>query len=211
MKLPEYLKTWKGSLSENKYSRYIILTLAITNLVLVMLVTSKNETVVLVPPEITRDSKLSARDASSGYKEAWATHVAMLLGNVTPRTAQYVSEHVGKIMGPSVYRQMMQGITEQATRISTEQLTIQFSPTTAFYVPERDVVVVSGEYTIRGMQNSEQRMVRTYEIGVDVNNYVVRVESLEVYEGAWSAKREEAQKVEARRARQENNTANRSS
>ena len=210
MKLPEYLKSWKGSLAENKFSRYIILTLAISNIVLVMLVTNVNETVVLVPPDVSREAKLSERDASAGYKEAWATHVAMMLGNVTPRTAQYVSEHVGKIMGPSVYRAMMEGITEQSARISSEQLTIQFVPSTAFYVPEKDVVVVTGEYTIRGMQNSEQRMLRTYEIGVEVNNYVVRVDSLEVYEGAWNAKREEAQKVEARRALQEANSAARS-
>lgn len=206
MNLSKYVKTWKGALAENKFSRYVLLAMAISNLVLVMMLTGKNETVVLVPPELTREAKISARDASAGYKEVWATHVAMSLGNVTPRTAQYVSENVGKIMGPGVYRRMMDGITEQAAQIASEQVTVQFSPTTAFYVPEKDYVVVTGEFTIRGMQNTEQRMLRTYEIGVDVNNYVVRVDYLDVYEGAWNAKREEAAKAAAKRSNQKNST-----
>jgi conjugal transfer pilus assembly protein TraE len=211
MNYSEYLKSWKGSLAENKYSRYIILTMAIANLVLVMVALSKDQTVVLVPPELTRESKVASKQADAGYKEAWATHVAMMLGNVTPRTAKYVSEQVGKLMGPRVYRQMMDGITEQAKRIEDDQLTIQFAPNTAFYLPEKDVVVVTGEYTLRGMQDSEERMLRTYEIGIDVNNYAVRVDSMEVYEGAWTPQREEAKKVEAKKARQEERQAKRSS
>lgn len=203
MKLDDYLKSWKGSLAENKYSRYIMLTMAIANLTLAMFVLSKNQTVVLVPPELKRESTVAAKSADGGYKEAWATHVAMLLGNVTPRTAQFVSEQVGKIMGPAVYRTMMDGITAQAQRIQDDQLTIQFAPTQTFYLPEKDVVVVTGEYTIRGMQDSEERMLRTYEVGVDVSNYAVRVDSLEVYEGAWSPQKEELEKAAEKQANKE--------
>jgi len=211
MKLGAYLNSWGGSLAENKFSRYILLTMAVSNLVLGMMAFSRDQTVVLVPPELSRESKVASKTADAGYKEAWATHIAMMLGNVTPRTAQYVNDHIGKLMGPRVYKQMMDGITEQASRIQDDQLTIQFSPNQTFYLPEKDVVVVTGEYTIRGMQDSEERMLRTYEIGIDISNYVVRVDSLEVYEGAWSAQREEVKKVEAAKARKAQLEAKRSS
>jgi len=191
MKLSDYLKTWNGALMENRVSRWLMMALAISNVVLVMLMTTVNQTVVLVPPTLVQEASVSEHAASAGYKEAWATHVAMLLGNVTPRTAPYVSEHVGKLMGPKVYHRMMEGITEQTARIGAEQLTIQFSPTTAFYLAERDVVVVTGEYVIRGMHSAENRMLRTYEIGVDVQNFRVRVDSLDIYEGAWNPVKEQ--------------------
>jgi len=34
-------------------------------------------------------------------------------------------------------------------------------------------------------------MLRTYEIGIDVQNFRVRVDSLEVYEGAWNPVKEQ--------------------
>lgn len=207
MKLDLYLKSWKGSLQENKFSRYITLTLVVTNLVLVMLVMGGDRTVVLVPEGLSQEAEISSKHTSASYKEVWATHVAMLLGNVTPRTAPFVTKEVGKLMGPGVYRQMMEGLVEQADRIANEQLTVQFAPSQTFYLTEKDVVVVSGEYTVRGMRDVEERMIRTYEIGLDVSNYVVRVDSLEVYEGAWSPQREESKKVEERKARRSKSVA----
>lgn len=203
MKFDQYLKTWQGSLSENKFNRYVLLTMAITNLVLAMFVMSKNQTVVMVPPNLSAEAKVADNSADAGYKEAWATHIAMMLGNVTPRSAPYISDQIGKLMGPQVYRKMMDGITAQAQKITDEQLTVQFVPNQAFYLPEKDVVVVSGEYTIRGMQDSEEKMIRTFEIGVDVHEHLVRVDSFEVYEGAWSAQREEMKKVEEKKQRKE--------
>jgi len=195
MKLSNYLKTWNGALAENRFSRWLLIALVISNVLLVMLVTTVNQTVVLVPPTLEQEAEVAEHNASAGYKEAWATHVAMLLGNVTPRTAPYVSEQVGKLMGPQVYHRMMDSITEQTARIGSEQLTIQFSPTTAFYLAERDVVIVTGEYSIRGIHSAENRMLRTYEIGIDIRNYRVRVDSLNVYEGAWNPAKEQANKT----------------
>jgi len=207
MKFDQYLKTWRGALAENKHSRYIILILVITNLVLAVYATSKTTTVVLVPPHLKREASLAENTADAGYKEAWATYVAMMLGNVTPKTAPYVSETVGKLMSPAVYRLMMDGITEQANRIATEQITVQFVPTQTFYNVEQDVVVVTGEYVIRGVQSAEQRSLRTYEIGIDVSDYAARVDSIKAYSGAWNAQREEAEKVEAeKRSRPETNS-----
>jgi hypothetical protein len=139
----------------------------------------------------------------AALKEAWASHVAMQLGNVTPRTAAFVGEHLGKIVSPSAYLGFMESLATQADRIKQDQLTIQFSPTHVYYVEERDLVVVSGEYAIRGLRDSEKRSVRTYEIGIDVANYQVSVTSLSAYEGPWAPGREEQQRLKEQRERAE--------
>lgn len=201
MKFDAYLKTWRGALAENRFNRYVMVILAISNLMLAIYASTKSTTVVLVPPELKRESTVAENAADSGYKEAWATHVAMMLGNVTPKTAAYVSESVGRLMAPQVYRKMMDAISEQSSRITTEQITIQFVPTQTFYLQESDVVIVTGEYIIRGVQSAEQRMLRTYEIAIDVSSYTVRVDSIKAYQGSWNAQREEAENVEAEKAR----------
>lgn len=203
MKIEQYTRTLKGALQENKLTRYVMLGLVISNVVLAMAMVSRNETVVMLPPDITQEARLSSNSANAALKEAWASHVAMQLGNVTPRTAAYVSEQLGKIVSPSAYQPFMESLAQQADRIKEDQLTIQFSPTHVFYVQEKDVVVVSGEYAIRGMRASEKRSVRTYEIGIDVENYQVIVSSLTAYEGPWAPSRDEQLRLQEQRERAE--------
>jgi conjugal transfer pilus assembly protein TraE len=203
MKLDQYTRTLQGALQENKLTRYVLLGLTLSNVVLVFALATKGETVVMVPPEITQEARLASNNANAALKEAWASQVAMQLGNVTPRTAAYVSEQLGKIVAPSAYQPFMESLAEQADRIKDEQLTIQFAPTHVFYVAEKDLVVVSGEYAVRGLRDSEKRSVRTYEIGLDVKNYQVSVTSLTAYDGPWAPAREEQQRLQEQRERAE--------
>lgn len=203
MKLEQYTRTLKGALQENKLTRYVILGLVASNVVLALGLVSKDETVVMVPPKLTHEARIASNSANAALKEAWASHVAMQLGNVTPRTAAFVGEHLGKIVSPSAYQGFMESLATQAERIKQDQLTVQFSPTHVFYVQERDLVVVSGEYAIRGLRDSEKRSVRTYEIGIDVANYQVSVTSLSAYEGPWAPGREEQQRLQEQRERAE--------
>lgn len=204
MKLDQFLKTREGALSENKLSRPIILIQMIVILVLATLVMGKETVVVMVPPTVDREVTVGPAEASPGMKEAWGAWFATTLGNVTPRTAPGLSEMLGRVMAPQTYNEMMSSVAEQADRMARDQLSISFVPNQVFHVADKDVVVVSGEYTIRGMRDAEQRMVRTYEIGVRFRSYMPSVVSLEVYEGPWTADREAreraAQEREARSA-----------
>ena len=80
---------------------------------------------------------------------------------------------------------MQASVSEQATQIKAEQISIQFAPREVFYHPVLKKVIVSGDYWIRGSRNSEQKMVRTYVMGVTVKNYVVQLSSLQTQEGPW--------------------------
>lgn len=189
MKYSDYLKTWRGSLTENKLSRYAMMALVLSNVILAMIAFGRNETVVMIPPGINEQVAIGASEGTPGIKEVWATQVAMLMGNATPRNVEYIGSQLGKLMAPGVFNSVQESLAAQSKRIADENMTVQFTPNQVFHEPVRDVVIVSGEYSLRGMRGAEQRMVRTYEIGVRIRNYMVRVESFDVYEGPWSAER----------------------
>lgn len=198
MRLGTFLNDWQGALKENRLSRMVIGALIVSNLLLAMMAFGKNETVVLLPPGLDERVEIGVSEGSPGLKEAWGTHIAMLMGNATPMTAPFMSEQLGKIASPRLFQSLQEQIAEQAKKMADDGLSVSFIPTMTFYLPSRDVVIVSGEYALRGMRGMERSMVRTYEIGVRVQDYRVRMESLEVYEGAWSqAKEEERALVEA--------------
>lgn len=186
MKLAQYSQTLGGALKENQLSRLVILGLVVSNLLSLFIALSKHDIVVMVPPGLSTKSELAHNQASAGIKESWATYIAMMLGNVTPRTAPYLTETLGKFIAPGAYKTILDAISTQTKLIQDQQVTIQFVPNEVFYLPAKDVVVVSGEFSMRGMRDAERQMVRTYEIGIGVQDYMVRMTSLKVYEGPWS-------------------------
>ena len=210
MNLDKYSKTLRGAIQENKLGRWALVLLSIANVILVLGVTSKDTAVVVVPPTLSsQGGTLASNSANASLKEAWGSYFAMMLGNVTPRTADYVAEQLGKYVAPRAYNGFMEKIADQVERIKDDNLTIQFAPTHVFYVPEKDIVVVSGEYSMRGMRSEERRTVRTYEVGIAVNNYNVQISSIRPYEGPWQPTLDEKEALEQKRLRDSRKAASR--
>lgn len=185
MKADTYSGSYEGLMRERKFSRPIILVLAIALLLCVFALMGRDRTVVVVPPGLVGEGDISSNSAGPNVKEAFAAYVATLVGNVTPRSVDYVTQSIGKIVDSRSYKDLIAVVKEQAELVKNEQVTIQFSPTSVFYVPGDDYVAVSGEYAVRGMRDAEKRLIRTYEIGVKVRNYTTYVTSLDVYDGPW--------------------------
>lgn len=185
MKSDSYASSYEGLIRERKFARPVILIQAIVLLVLLFALMSRDRTIVVVPPGLAGEGDISSNNAGPNVKEAFGSYVATLLGNVTPRNVEYVTQSIGKIVDARSYKELIDVVKQQADLVKNEQVTIQFSPTSVFYVPGDDYVAVSGEYAVRGIRDAERRMIRTYEIGVRVRNYTTQVTSLDVYDGPW--------------------------
>lgn len=185
MKLKDYLRTREGALAENRVGRLSILILVVANVLLVGALAAKSQTVVLVPPTLEERSVVDARAASDEMKVAWGLYLAGTLGNVTPRSSEFLKTNVSRFLSPRLYRSVVDGIEQQATQIREEQITLQFMPTLAKYDPEIEKVVVTGELVIRGLRGAERREIRTYEMGFIVRDYTVLLDELRVIDGAW--------------------------
>lgn len=186
MKLSIFDKTWNGLHHQNRILLAICGAMLLSNLILGIALISKDKTVVLVPPRLMGEASVTANDADAAFKESFGLSLATMLGNVTPTTAPFLADNVARYVAPEAHREMIAAITEQADQIKGEQISIQFAPKEVFYHPGLKKVIVSGDYWIRGARNSEQKMVRTYELGLDVRNYSVQLASLKTYEGPWS-------------------------
>jgi len=185
MNLNDYMKSWKGAIEGNKFSKQVIFLLLISNVVLGIALSSKERTVVMVPPHLDQEAWVAKQEASMSMKESWATYVATMLGNVTPRSVNALGPMLGKIVHPGAYKEVMASIAALGKEVETEQLEIQFSPSGVFYVPSKDVVAVSGEFRMRSARGNEKKFVRTYLIGVGVRNYTPSVKSIEILEGPY--------------------------
>ncbi|WP_394697365.1 TraE/TraK family type IV conjugative transfer system protein [Pseudoxanthomonas japonensis] len=190
MKLGIFERTWNGLHLQNKFLIAFGGAMLICNLLLGIALIAKDKTVVLVPPRLLGEASVTADDADAAFKESFGLSLATMLGNVTPTTAPFLADNVSRYVAPEAHREMVAAVTEQADQIKGEQISIQFAPKEVFYHPGIKKVIVSGDYWIRGARNSEQKMVRTYELGLDVRNYSVQLVSLKTYEGPWSAPNE---------------------
>lgn len=186
MKLKDYLRTREGALTENKIGRVSIAILALANVILVGGLATKSQTVVMVPPTLEERSAVAAQEASDELKVAWGLYLAGTLGNVTPRSSEFLKTNVSRFLSPRLYRGVIDGIEQQATQIREEQITLQFMPTLARYDGEIDKVVVTGELVIRGTRGAERREIRTYEMGFIVRDYSVLLDELRVIDGPWA-------------------------
>lgn len=185
MRWSDYAQTWRGSLQENFYLRMVMLGQTVVIVILACALFMKRDAVVMTPPMISSVERVTSDQATGGYKESFAQHVALLLGNVTPRNAPFISEQLGRIASPRVYQQLMAEVQEQSKRLAEDGIVLQYTPRDVFYLPEVDRVIVSGEMIRRGVRTAEEREVRTYEIGIEVRNYLPSIIALTSYKGPW--------------------------
>lgn len=185
MKADQYRDSFDGMRHERRINRLALLGLTFALVLSQFFICTREATVVMIPPGLTEKGEISKSEANSAVKEAWGAYVAESLGNVTPENADFVAKNLGSLIDPAVYKKLMEVIGQQSQLIKDEQVTLQFATNAVFYVPSKDIVVVSGEYTIRGMRQEETRKVLTYELGVRVRNYNVALTSLDVYDGPW--------------------------
>jgi conjugal transfer pilus assembly protein TraE len=189
--MAKYLKTWDGTLAENRFHRLTTLGLLGLALVLGGGLMVKDTTVVLIPPNLDARGEVSSAAASEDVKVAWGMYLATLFGNVTPKTVGFLTERVGQHLSPRMYRPVLEALDKQSKEIQQENLTISFAPSLARWEPTSQRVIVTGEMSTRGVRDEERRITRTYELGFVVQNYRVLLDDLKVYEGSW--KRESAQ------------------
>lgn len=185
MNFKDFFSSYQGSLAAARYQKHIIFLLLVSNVILGIALSSKERTVVMVPPNLEQDTWVSKTDASISLKETWAVYVATMLGNVTPRSVAGLGPMLQKIVAPGAYKDVMDNLATLKKEVDAEQIEIQFSPTGVFAIPSKDKVAVSGEFRLRSARGAEKKFVRTYVIGLKTRNYQPSVTSIQIVEGAY--------------------------
>jgi conjugal transfer pilus assembly protein TraE len=138
--------------------------------------------VVLVPPLLKEQVKVSLKKADQKYQETWALHFALLLGNITPRNIEFVAGEIEKYLAPSIYQDLMKDIYEQAKDIKETTLSTTFEPRELVFDDKTGHVLVKGQMVMRGSFGKPQNISKTFEFGIEVKNYYPQITFLDAYD-----------------------------
>lgn len=197
MILSRFLESWRGTQLENRISRVVIILLAAAIMYQALQISRIERTVVLVPPEINESVEISRVSASQGAQESWGLHVAQLLGNVTPETAQHLSKLLAPILSGKIRDDVLGVLNDQVQEIVREQLQMRFEPQEISYETTSRHVYITGKHVTTGPGvDRPHEQFRTYEMRVDYRHYRPMITFLDVYPGEPklpSARKNEAQ------------------
>lgn len=182
MEWRRFFSTYRGLLRENRIWRTLSVCLVLSNLILTVVAFSRHETVVLVPANLTKEVRVGVNVGDRAYRESWGLFFSLLLGNVTPKTIDFVLERTGKYLAPNIYQETLKEMYAQAQQLKTNNLTISFEPTEVDFDEEKDRVLVKGVAMLRGAYGAPQALARTYELGIKVKDYQPVLTYLTSYE-----------------------------
>ena len=202
MKMGEFIQTWEGSLTENKWNRVANIVLVCAILLLAILLINKDKIVVVQPANMQEAGWVSKSKASRSYKESWGFALAQLTGNVTPGNVDFVKDRLTPMLSPVIYNEVIDALLMQAQAIKDDRITMRFEPLLVDYEETTDKVFVYGLSYVKGSTGSEERKERTYEYRFKFDNYSPLLVDLQAYEGKPKSEVVLAniQRIEERRA-----------
>lgn len=171
MDFKRFFSSYSGVIQENRIWRALALVLVTANLVLGTVAFSRRETVVLVPANLSKEVRVGVAVGDRAYRETWGLFFALLLGNVTPKTIDFVLERVGKCLAPGIYQETLKAMYAQAKELKVNNLAISFEPAEVAYDEKTDRVLVKGVALLKGAFGAPQSLARTYELGIEVRDY----------------------------------------
>jgi conjugal transfer pilus assembly protein TraE len=181
MRLCDFMTTFRGLEAENSFGRWIMTGLLLSNLLALSALFIKDNPVIVIPPTLHDDVRISQNQASSGLKEAWGLFIAGLLGNVTPGNNRFIEATIAPLLDAVIYPAVMAVLWDQIEAITIDRITLTFKPHGVFYEAETDKVFVSGVQTSQGPGGSLEHHPRTYEFVINFRHYRPVVTAIDVY------------------------------
>lgn len=185
MNMKEFLKTWEGSQTENKWGRIFIAVLLSVIVLLVMLVFRKETVVTIQPWTLEEEAWVTKNNASQAYKEAWGLALSTLIGNVQPSTVGFVKNNLAPILSTGIYQEVMDILEVQALDIKKDRITMRFEPRAITYEDKSNKVFVEGISFVKSASLAkEKRTNRTYEFVIGIEQYMPKLKYLQTYVGS---------------------------
>lgn len=183
MKFLNFIRSYEGTQSENRWLRLFVGGLVVSTLALSMLVFSKETVVVLQPETLESEAWVMKSQSSQSYQEGWGLYLALLLGNTTPANVDFLKDKIAHLLDPRIFNDVLEIMQVQANQIKTDRVTMRFEPRFVVYEESNGRVYVQGYSFVQGVTGVEDRVDRTYEFEVKINRYSPQVSYINTYEG----------------------------
>lgn len=182
MELKKYIKSYSFIKKENLSYRAICVVLLITNLILALTLFFRKEAVVLVPPGLKNEVKVSINKADQKYKETWALFFSLLLGNVTPKNIGFVVEEFQKYLAPDLYQDLSKDIFDQSNSVKEGNASSSFEPREIAYDEKNEHVKIKGQIVMHGAFGKSVCIPKTFEFGIKISNYYPQIYFMDAYD-----------------------------
>lgn len=204
MRFKQFASTWLGLQNSNRFLNIVCVSLIVLVFIVVIGWLKKDTVVILVPPGLSEKSEIARNKASAGYKKAWAMHTAILIGNVTPENADFVTESFADMVTGEIRSFVVEQITQELDTLKQEKVSSTFEIVRVTYEPESDKVFVTGRNRMSGAGGKSTPTEQTFEFIIDVQQYSPVITHMASYEGmprvlSVIQKEEAKQKADAER------------
>jgi len=143
-----------------------------------------HERLVIIPPHLDEKAVIAWDTANKEYMESFGLYVASLVGNIQPRSANFIIEAISAFMDPRIYpefrRQAMAIVNDPVFKSSGAIMT--FLPSQIQYEAETSRVFVLGNLVTKTNNRDQQKKV-IYEVGMSIKEGRPFVTHFTSYEG----------------------------
>ncbi|MDH5731406.1 MAG: type IV conjugative transfer system protein TraE [Gammaproteobacteria bacterium] len=183
MNFSALFKTWDGIQSENMLLRVLTVGLVMALVALSIFMTKQSRPIAVIPWGLNQNVELFADGCDVNCKAMWSESIALLLGNITPANAGQVKKRIEELMAPTIFVKMKTGIEQSIQNIQRDKITLQFIVRDVRFDSNKDITYVTGDYIRRGFTGTktEQRLTRTYEFSITLNNWYPEITFFDVY------------------------------
>ncbi|MEZ5933221.1 MAG: TraE/TraK family type IV conjugative transfer system protein [Alphaproteobacteria bacterium] len=182
MKLDLFMRDWAGTRTQNRWLFPTVAGLSACLLIQTFALVSRDEIVVLVPPELSAEMEVAGFHADQDYTKAWGLHIATLIGNVTPGNGAFIKESVYPLLSPEVHDQVTTIIERQLDQLDRHRVALRFEPRRVLQKGKRVFVFGYGVTSSVGGAD-ETRTKRTYEVELEIERHRPVIRHMSTYEG----------------------------
>lgn len=184
MNAQRFRKSFNDLLSDNRWLRIILAIAAVTTFIAVSGLLSKDQRIVLQSVTLTDNAWVESNSSSESYKTAWGAFLAMLMGNLTPDSLDFVKERLEPLLAPEIYNQTMTAFESQAQDLRDNRVSMRFEIKSVDFERATGKVFVHGyRYATASSSDKPQRSERTYEYKIRVREYTPQVFDINTYPG----------------------------
>ena len=139
----KWIRNWKSALAENFFLRSVTLLLGISLVITTLMLSIKNERILLVPPQMTKEFWIERDRVSPEYIEQMGVFIATLVGNLSPGNAEFnVNMLIKHYLDPGRNNpEAMRELLRQAAYIKKNNITQAFFPSSISIVDSANMRV----------------------------------------------------------------------
>lgn len=169
-------------MQSKKVYHLVIAALAITVLVLALMVSRKSTEIVIMPPDYFEPVVVNGNYASQSYAAGHAMGMALMMGNVSPKNINFVTETMLKKLSPRLQVKLGNSLETEAKLIERRRARQLFEVEDVMFRDLDNLVWVWGtKETI--IASNTLREPFTYEFRIEPNHGEPKVTHFDAYPG----------------------------